>query len=69
MDSVVLIIECCGQRSTPEAAEAVTSALGKYADTLSSGGVVLGPRLPAAQRSEYGPCNLSLAVRTRSRSR
>ena len=63
VDSVVLIIECCGQRSTPEAAEAVTSALGKYADTLSSGGIVLGPRLPAAQVGIEGvKCAVELFV-------
>ena len=45
---VVLCIECCGKRRTPEA---VISGLASYADTLSSGGVVLGPRLPAASVS------------------
>mmetsp|Transcript_41804 Transcript_41804/g.131340 ORF Transcript_41804/g.131340 Transcript_41804/m.131340 type:complete len:171 (+) Transcript_41804:550-1062(+) len=44
---VVLCIECCGKRGRPEAYEASTK-LGSYSDTLSSGGVVLGPRLDAS---------------------
>ena len=48
VDAVVLCIECCGRRGTVEAYDG-TTALGKFQDTLSSGGVVLGTRLPAAQ--------------------
>ena len=42
---VVLCVECCGKRFAPEAA---AQGLGAFADTLSSGGVVMGPSLPAA---------------------
>ena len=48
VDQVVLCLELCGKRGTPEAYKA-RSKLGSFADTLSSGGVVLGPRLPAAR--------------------
>ena len=44
---VVLCVEACGKRGTPEAYAASTK-LGAFADTLSSGGVVLGPRLLAS---------------------
>ena len=44
VSEVILCIELCGKRGTPEAYAASTK-LGSYADTLSSGGVVLGPRL------------------------
>ena len=44
---VVLCIELCGKRGSKEAYAASTK-LGSYADTLSSGGVVLGPRLAAS---------------------
>ena len=44
---VVLCIECCGKRGHPEAYAAMPK-LGAFADTLSSGGVVMGPRFPAA---------------------
>ena len=47
---VVLCVECCGKRGTPEAYTAST-LLGSFADTLSSGGVVLGPRLVASTLS------------------
>lgn len=42
---VVPCIECCGKRGTPEAYAASTK-LGSFADTLSSGGIVLGPGIP-----------------------
>mmetsp|Transcript_3805 Transcript_3805/g.6791 ORF Transcript_3805/g.6791 Transcript_3805/m.6791 type:complete len:302 (+) Transcript_3805:2-907(+) len=47
VDEVVLCIECCGKRGTPDAYAASTK-LGSFADTLSSGGIVLGPRLSAS---------------------
>lgn len=47
VDEVVLCIECCGKRGTPDAYAASTK-LGSFADTLSSGGIVLGPRMPAS---------------------
>ena len=47
VDQVVLCIECCGKRGIPESYAASTK-LGSFADTLSSGGVVLGPRLAAS---------------------
>lgn len=49
---VAICVECCGMRGTPEA-YASSTKLGSYADTLSSGGVVTGPRMAAsAVRSE-----------------
>jgi len=45
VSKVVLCIELCGKRRTPEAD---VKGLGSYADTLSSGGVVMGPSLAAA---------------------
>lgn len=50
VDRVVLCLEVCGKRGTPEAL-AASSKLGGFADTLSSGGVVIGPRLPASELS------------------
>ena len=50
VSEVALSIELCGKRGTPEA-YAATTKLGSFADTLSSGGVVLGPRLPAKSMS------------------
>ena len=47
VETVVLCIECCGKRGTPACYEGSTK-LGSYADCLSSGGVVLGPRLSAS---------------------
>jgi len=43
VSEVALCIECCGKRGTPDAYAASTK-LGEYADTLSSGGVVIGAR-------------------------
>lgn len=61
-EEVVLCVECCGCRGTP-AAKAATTLLGGFADTLSSGGVVLGPRLAAAGlRAEALRCATSLRV-------
>jgi len=46
VSEVVLCIECCGKRRALD--DATISGLGGFADTLSSGGVVFGPRFPAA---------------------
>jgi len=45
VSKVVLCIELCGKRRTPDAD---VKGLGSYADTLSSGGVVMGPSLAIA---------------------
>ena len=46
VQDVILCIECCGRRVTIEAYAGSTD-LGRFADTLFSGGVVLGDRLSA----------------------
>jgi len=48
VESLVLCIECCGRRATAEVV-AAQPRLGRMSDALSAGGVVLGPRLPAAR--------------------
>lgn len=63
IESVVLSIECCGRRSSSDVVNA-QSPIGKFADCLSGGGVVLGKRLPRHQLS--GPalasCNVSFSI-------
>jgi 2-keto-4-pentenoate hydratase len=46
VQEVVLCVECCGRRGTEEAYAGSTD-LGRFADTLFSGGVVFGDRLSA----------------------
>jgi len=61
VSKVALCIECCGKRGLPEA-YAATSKLGSYQDTLSSGGVVLGPRLDLLTVSDVRSCATKLYV-------
>lgn len=63
VEEVVLCIECCGQRASPDVI-AGTTRLGKFNDALSAGGVVLGPRLPAAslEPSSLASCATELLL-------
>ena len=60
---VVLAFEVCGKRGMPEAI-AGASTLSKMADTMSSGGLILGPRLPAAtvDAEVLRTCNIDMFV-------
>lgn len=63
VDSVALCIEFCGRRASAEIT-AEQQPLGKFADLLMAGGVLLGPRLPAAglDAAALSGCATSLAV-------
>lgn len=63
VDYVVLCIECCGRRASAEVI-AAQEPLGKMADILSAGGVIMGPRLPAADTSpaSLAECATALVV-------
>eukprot|EP00927_Polykrikos_kofoidii_P024536 TRINITY_DN22298_c0_g1_i1.p1 TRINITY_DN22298_c0_g1~~TRINITY_DN22298_c0_g1_i1.p1 ORF type:complete len:290 (-),score=51.65 TRINITY_DN22298_c0_g1_i1:112-915(-) len=63
VEFVVICIECCGRRSSGDVVK-VLSPLGRLTDSLSAGGAVLGPRLPAENFSPeaLSSCGASLFV-------
>ncbi|CAE8594471.1 unnamed protein product [Polarella glacialis] len=66
VQSVVPCIECCGRRATAEVAGAQPTALGKFADCLSAGGVIFGEAVPSQSFSDaasvLASCSTALQV-------
>ena len=65
VQEVVLCIECCGQRATPNVVESLSKErLRRFQDALSAGGVVLGPRFSPdrSDPSRLSACSTSLLV-------